>query len=262
MQTIHVKPDNLDERNAEFAQVPLDQPLFLNSLPKSGSHLLRNIIRMFVPVEHHYTADFIQFANLKRHVAAFDGPPAKLSWGHLFFADISAATTGGARRILLVRDPYDWVLAMARFMLSDEFSGDLDILKRAPLTAEELMNVVIFGLPRQSPGLHETFLFNAVAWLGTGEYLVRFEELRDAVKNIDSEESEAYFAQLLEACGITMPDDWRERVRIGADPAQSGTARQNLTMRGVTIPDSLPQAQRDIVDLVSPRLRSILGYAK
>ena len=260
MQTIHVRPDNLDERNREFEQRELAKPLFLNSLPKSGSHLLRNIVRMFVPVEQHYAADFIQFANLKQHLAAFDGPPAKLSWGHLFFAEISAATTGVANRILLVRDPYDWTLAMARFMLSDEFSGDLDILKRAPLTAEELLNVVIFGMPRKSPGLHETYLFNAVAWLGTGCHLVRFEELLEAAKNPDKPSSERFFAELLQACGIDMPDDWRDRVRIGADPEQSGTARQNLTIKGVTIPDELPEAQKEIVNLVSPKLRGILGY--
>lgn len=260
MQNILVKPDNLDERNREFEQRELAQPLFLNSLPKSGSHLLRNIIRMFVPVEQHYGADFIQFANLQKHLAAFDGPPAKLSWGHLFFAEISAVTTGAARRILLVRDPYDWVLAMARFMLSDEFQGDLDVLKRAPLTAEQLLNIVIFGMPRKSPGLHETYLFNAVAWLGTGVHLVRFEELRDAVRNLETTEAEAYFATLLDACGIAMPADWRERVAIGSSREQSGTARENLTLRGVRIPDELPQMQKDIVGLVSPKLRSILGY--
>ena len=259
MQTIHVKTDNLDDRNREFAQQELRQPVFLNSLPKSGSHLLRNIIRMFVPVEQQYGADFIQFANLKNHLAAFDTPP-KLSWGHLFFAEISAATTGVARRILLVRDPYDWVLAVARFMLSDQFEGDLDLLKRAPLTAEQLLNIVIFGMPRKSPGLHETYLFNAVAWLGTGVYLVRFEELRDAVSNLETAQAERYFAGLFGACGIERTTDWRERVAIGADRQQSGTARENLDIRGVRIPDELPDMQKQIVGLVSPQLRGILGY--
>ena len=46
--------DNLNERNAEFPQVPLTQPVFLNSVPKAGTHLIRNIMRMFVPVEQQY----------------------------------------------------------------------------------------------------------------------------------------------------------------------------------------------------------------
>ena len=35
-----------------IAQAPLTRGrVFLNSVPKCGSHLLRNIIRMFVPVD-------------------------------------------------------------------------------------------------------------------------------------------------------------------------------------------------------------------
>ena len=76
------------------------------------------ILRMFVPVDQHYGADFIQWANLPQHRAAFDPAKPKLSWGHLFFADASAIATASARRILLYRDPYDWVIARARFFLS------------------------------------------------------------------------------------------------------------------------------------------------
>ena len=51
MPVVRVKADTLDEENLRFAQAPLKEPLFLNSVPKSGSHLLRNIVRMFVPLE-------------------------------------------------------------------------------------------------------------------------------------------------------------------------------------------------------------------
>ena len=51
MPVVIADPDNLDEKNADFTQVPLKQHFFLNSVPKSGSHLMKNIIRMFVPVE-------------------------------------------------------------------------------------------------------------------------------------------------------------------------------------------------------------------
>ena len=57
---VRLKPDTLDEENLKFEQRRLPHPLFLNSVPKCGSHLLRNIIRMFVPVDQHYNAQFIQ----------------------------------------------------------------------------------------------------------------------------------------------------------------------------------------------------------
>jgi hypothetical protein len=260
MQKINLKPDDLNAQNRKFEQQLLEQPLFLNSVPKSGSHLLRNIVRMFVPVDQQYDRDFIQYANLKSHLGAFDGPPAKLSWGHLFFSDISVITTSVARKILLVRDPHSWVLSKARFMLSDEFTGELDMLKNAPVSADELINMVIFGIHRTNPSLKDTYTHNAVAWLGTGVFLMRYEELIEALKYLDSPESETYFGRLFDACGIAMPDDWRARVKIGSDPARSGTASQNLSGKISSLPAELNEVQRRLVDFACPGLREILGY--
>ena len=77
MRTIKVglKPDTLDEENRKFDQQPLKRPLFLNSVPKCGSHLLRNIIRMFVPVEQQYNVQFIQHQILRDHDAS-----TKMRW--------------------------------------------------------------------------------------------------------------------------------------------------------------------------------------
>lgn len=260
MQHIHLKPDDLDEQGRRFVQQPLQQPVFLNSVPKSGSHLLRNIVRMFVPAEQQYQADFIQYASLQRHKSAFASEPPLLSWGHLFFSDASAIATAPARKVLLVRDPYSWVLAMARFMLSNEFTGELDHLKTAPVSAEQLMNMVIFGIHRKNPSLRDTYTHNAAAWLGTDIYLLRFEELRGALRELESDASEAYFAGLLGACGIEVPGDWRDRVRVGADPARSGTARENLSGMAKQLPDELSPQQRALVDFYCPGIRSLLGY--
>ena len=62
------------------------------------------------------------------------------------------------------------------------------------------------------------------------------------------------------AGGIERPDDWRERVRVGADRKQSGTARENLTGAGARIPSDLPDKQKRMVDQAAPGLRSMLGY--
>ncbi len=260
MPNISLKPDDLNALAAQFEQEPLKQHLFLNSVPKSGSHLLRNIIRMFVPVDQQYDQDFIQYGNLKEHLAAFDGPPAKLSWGHLFHSDISAITTSVARKILLVRDPHTWVLAKARFLLSDGFSGQLDMLRKAPISGGDLISMVIFGIPGSNPSLKDTYTHNAVAWLGTDIHLVRYEELLAHVKDLESEAAEAYFSALFGAAGLHQPEDWRERVRLGADPANSGTARQNLSGDFSKLPKELSAIQKEMVAYAAPGLRKILGY--
>ena len=118
MAIIKVKPDTLDAETVRYAPDPLGQPLFLNSIPKSGSRLLRNILRMFVPIGQQYRAQFIQWPNLRHHLDAFDRSKNYMSFGHLFFTDGSAIELANVRKILLYRDPYDWVLARARLLSS------------------------------------------------------------------------------------------------------------------------------------------------
>ena len=89
MAHIKLKRDTLDEEVARFAPVPLAAPVFLNSIPKSGTHLLKNILRMFVPLEQHYRTQFIQWGNLQDHLVAFDRRRNQFSYGHLFFSDAS-----------------------------------------------------------------------------------------------------------------------------------------------------------------------------
>lgn len=260
MPRIKLKPDNLNERNAEFSQVPLEQPVFLNSVPKSGSHLLRNIMRMFAPVKQHFKSGFIQLPSMPEDYVAWDKDKPTLSWGHLLYTDNSVIALKAARKVLLVRDPFDWVLARARFFMSEEFKGDVGHISDHNVTAEQFLNMMIYGIHRKVPNMEEIYLHNAVAWLHTDTYVIKFEDLLFAVKNIDAPESEMFFSKLMDACGIDVPDDWRERVRIGSDKKQSGTARENLTDIRLEFPDELPDGQKQLVEFAIPGLRKVLGY--
>lgn len=263
MPIINLKPDTLDEQARRFEQTPLREPLFLNSVPKSGSHLLRNILRMFVPVDQQYRSQFIQWANMREHLGAFDPRKSLFSWGHLWFSDASAIETAPARKLLLVRDPYDWVLARARFFISDEFQGNVEQIKEGKLSVDSLLSLMIFGIHPKAPPMADIYTFNAVAWLGTVHRVVRFEELVALVNDLDSKDAEQYFSSLLSSCGIDpLPDDWRERVRTGSDRRQSATARENLTGQSLELPDELPDQHKQLVDFAMPRLRAVLGYTR
>lgn len=258
---VMVKPDTLDEENRNFAQVALRQPVFLNSVPKSGSHLLRNILRMFVPVEQQYQQQFVQWGNMPEHLDAWDPAKNYLSWGHLFFSDASAIELAHVRKVLLVRDPYDWVLARARFFLSEQLSANVEHLRQGKLSVDDLLSLMIFGIHQKAPPLSFIYNFNAAAWLGSDVHLVRYEELVGQLEALETDSAERFFAELLGACGIHPPSDWRKRVRVGSDRQQSGTARENLTGSSIAIPEKLPEAHRRLVDFVSPGLRQLLGYA-
>jgi hypothetical protein len=256
------KTDTLDEAGRQFDRVALTQPLFLNSAPKSGTHLLRNVMRMFVDEPQHWRHEFIQHRILAQcEGVAFRPDAPMLSWGHLLFSDEASITLKPVRHVVLMRDPYDWVLARARFYLSDEFQGATNNIKGGAVPIEEVLNMMILGLHQKIPTLMDIYSLNVVAWMGGPARLVRYEDLVGAVRDLASKRAEAFFAGLMEDCGLpALPDDWRRRVEVGADPVQSRTARQNLTL-DQPIPDHLPAVQRRMVDFAAPGLRQMLGYA-
>lgn len=262
MADIWINSDTLDDENRKFAQKPLVKPVFLNSVPKSGSHLLRNILRMFVPVNQQYKADFIQWPTLQQHRCAFDPSAPKLSWGHLFMADASVIETSQCRRIILYRDPYDWVIARARFFISEQFSGNVEHLKSGELELDDLLTMMIFGLPGKAPSLKDSYELTAAAWLGTRAYPVKYEDIVRHVTDLNNDKAEHFFNELLTACAIEMPADWQERIKIGSSREQSGTARENLTGVPQTFPDSLNRRHRSLVDYHAPGLRALLGYVE
>lgn len=261
MPTVLATGDNLNELNGNYAQAALREPAFLNSVPKCGTHLMRNIVRMFVPVEQQYHSMFIQYPVLRQHLAAFSQDKPYLSWGHLLFSDESVIALYHVKHTVLVRDPYDWVLARARFFLSDSFRGSLEHLKGGRVSVEEVLNMMILGIHEKAPTMQEIFLHNALGWFGTKAEFVRFEDLILHLKDLESAAAETYFAELLSKSGINeLPDDWRKRVLVGSDRKQSGTARENLAGPKFDIPDELPEMQKQLVEHAAPGLRRLLGY--
>ena len=262
MPRVIAKPDNLDALNTKFEQTKLKHPVFLNSVPKCGTHLIKNVFRMFTPVNQQFQKAFIQFPNLRECRGAFEKNTPQLSWGHLLFADTSAMILKDVRHIVLVRDPYDWVLARARFFLSDNFQANLEHLKEGAVDIEDYLNMMIFGIYNKVPTMQEIFLNNAVAWLGTSAHLVRYEDIIHHINNIDSPAAKEYFSTLLGYTEISLPADWKERIETGADRSQSGTSRENLNYKGKSeIPAELPEIQKKLVEFAAPGLRKLLGYS-
>lgn len=255
-------PDQLDDRVKQFRQEPLARPVFLNSVPKCGTHMLRNIVRMFVPLDQVYRRAYpLQIQNLEPHLDAFAGKPAYFSTGHMIYADIAAAAVKDVRVVVLVRDPYDYVLARARFLLSDQWENPLmNMMKSGKLTVDQVISFMIFGVPGKGPALREVFMFHAAAWIGAGVELVRYEDVVQHLKALDAPEAATFFRELLGKFGIThFPDDWRERVRIGSDRSHSRTASDNLTST-LDVPRTLSDRHKALVDYASPGLRALLGY--
>ena len=148
--------------------------------------------------DQHYDREFIQIPNFQQHLSAFARDRPQFSVGHVVFADMSVMALKRARHVILVRDPYDYVLARARFSLSDQFNHpQLNHMKGGAVTVEQMLNFMIFGVPGRSPALREVFLFHAVAWMGAGGEIVRYEDIVEHLGKLDTPGGEAFFADLL-----------------------------------------------------------------
>ena len=121
---------------------------------------------------------------------------------------------------------------------------------------------MIFGIHQKALPMREMYNLTAIAWQGHDAHWIRYEDVLNAVKKLETPEAEQFFAGLMETAGLgELPDDWRERVRIGSDRKQSGTARENLKNVQSDIPEELDDRQKALVDYAAPGLRSLLGYA-
>ena len=256
-----IRIDDIDEYVADFDSPPLRERLVVNSVPKCGTHLIKNVVKMFVPADQQYGPSITHVNHVKPHEHVFTGEKKWMAWGHFAFTEYMASLLRGARHVILVRDPYDYVLAYTRFLYAEQLHHTMHLVKEGKVAPEATMNLIVLGSAAGLTPLISQYDYHALGWLGTGAKFFKYEDLVASVRDLDSPEAEAFFRRLLDACGIDMPADWKERVRLGADPRFSMTARQNLTVAGGVIPETLSEEQRLLVDHAAPGLRKILGYA-
>ena len=254
----------LREASNSFVSVSLQTPLFLNSVPKCGTILLRNILLMFVGFEQIHSGKFIIDRNLREYASAFDPERPMFSWGHLNLIDEAARTVGRSKIIILVRDPHAYVLANLRFLMSQQTQDPFSRYVRSHrLSIDRVIALVIFGNWNEGNycvPLRNLFVDNAIGWLGEDTTLIRYEDLVRHVRSLETEEAFEFFRRLVSDAGLgELPFDWRERVLTGADRKLSSTARENLSI-DINIPDELTRQQKAMVEVAAPGIRRALGY--
>jgi hypothetical protein len=246
-----------------FPMQQLQRAIHVNSVPKCGTYLLRNVLLSFVGFASSDSLKFVENFNIRDRESSFAAESPKYTWGHVNHIDEAVRIIGSSKILVLVRDPYDYVLSMTRFFYSEqEDSKFARYVKAHKLSVDRVISFVIFGNYNDENlcvGVKDQFIANAVAWMAGDSMLVRYEELLRHCKNPQSPESLTYFRELLAACGLELPADWRDRVRLAASPRFSWTARENLQV-SLPIPNELSFEYRTMVELAAPGLRRALGY--
>jgi Sulfotransferase domain len=244
---------------ARFVSSPLASDILVNSVPKCGTMLLRNVVYMFVPREAVYLP-FVVNDNLSSK-PIFE--QKVVFTGHVNHDVVSRVVFRDAKHLIIVRDPYDYVLAQARFMFSKVMQERTELARfiaTHSLSMDDVVPLMIAGIAFGGniwPSVGDMFARNALSWTDRCHF-VKYEELRKHANAVETAGAYGYFASLLAACGLEMPSDWQERVEAGADRGLSDTASDDFDVRGDR--NYLIESEKALFASVAPKLREVLGY--
>lgn len=223
---VGAKDSAATESSRKFKSIELQSSFLLNSLPKSGTILLRNILMHFVgpdainttTLQPHDIYEFQQYPDLFP-----DKKPRGLVAHFPFYpqAVVFCRSVPNLRMVVQVRHPLDNSYSLARHISRPEMR-DWDKLseyivdKGAPLS--EVVFYCLTGLKFagvEVEGVVDRYT-RFLAWRALGARLSKYEDLIQAIRELGSATSDQYFAGLLSDFGIGRPGDWEERVAAGS----------------------------------------------
>ncbi len=197
----------------KFEPLPLGCSVLINTAPKAGTHLLRNIVAHFVG--EGCREQFVMYDDI---ATTFPVKETQIVVGHVPWCVEAITATRGVPQVLLIRDPVDVLVSLSRAAFAPhEVRGDY-VFARENLSLHEYMALLVTGYDIEgvSVGSFARFLHEfMIGWSGQEVFLVDFSELL----TIDH----ALLRNLLNFCGVEMPRDWRKRLAAGMTPGLSAT---------------------------------------
>ena len=244
--------------------IKISSPVLLCSVPKCGTYLIGGIMRSILgealvePSFEKNTTDTL--------FTSYNILPSKLQnriyRGHFWYSDSFAELIGKIPKIILIRDPRDYVVSQAHFLNNIESAEhSLDYKFRSIKDWKIKLSIPIFGMKvskRILPSVYDMFLNYGLKWMKSNNYLiVRYEDLisqslEENSKVIDTVKRITNF--------LNIDIDYetiKERTFIGSDPSQS------ITFRSGRVGDWYHEFTSQHVTqfkIAAPNLVSSLGY--
>jgi hypothetical protein len=237
----------------KHSRIPVRGRWFVNSHPKSGTHLLRNILLHFNTPEVYRDLVFEQ--SLK---AALDRAEAdQIYMGHVAQAVFAKEPSRPTRTVVLLRHPCAIALALARAFYDVNTTRPDHLYMREHENFEWIVEKVVRGYKCEgvtSGPLAASLKEFALDWLPKVDFVLRFEELRARLKSSD-EDLLAYLRPVLEAMFDTVPEDAIQRIRAGGSETISATYSRTASAYDALRPDDVYRL------LLTPHARQLRAIA-
>jgi tetratricopeptide (TPR) repeat protein len=206
---------------------PLARPALVLCVPKCGTMLLHGLLSAALgtdAIAPNSVVDLNASYLLNTRVAG------RIYFGHLMHETAVAETFAGAPKVILVRDPRDYVVANAHFQGAGGVGREHWAAFLGRLDSEGRFGTMILGASNgrfRIPSVRESFEKYALRWMDDRTLVVKYEHLiGDSLGGSDQRVYETITA-ILEFVGVrATPDDLRRRIADGSQPARSPTFRR------------------------------------
>lgn len=254
----------LDASRSCFQPLAWPHPVLLNSLFKSGTHILSNILTHFCYGGRQNHSPYLfddQIYQTRELLADPLGP--RFFIGHLAWIPGVIEYVRPFRMLHLYRDPRTWILAVGRQYFDPEARGNLAQWvreNRVPLA--DLVDILLTGgtfFGERLEPIAETYNRRVIPWLSRAAIAIRYCDLVRHATNLNRSESEQFFRMLLAACGLELPANWQARVRAGASRELSATDSRAFMDPALDCQE-LSAAQKQALEIAAPGLRQVLGF--
>ncbi|MDQ6862663.1 MAG: sulfotransferase domain-containing protein, partial [Thermoproteota archaeon] len=253
---------------SKAAALPLTTPVFVCTIPKSGTLLLGGILRQIFGKELMYkSADKYGNRHITTEVDILSQHRLenKIYSGHIRYSEKIANLISKYPKVFLIRDPRDYVVSQAHFMNNFKRESTIERRYRALPSWKLKLSAVIFGMTHKAArleGVNEFYNVHCIKFLSLpNTFVVKFEDIVGSQSGGNDNRALTTIRSILEFIGCTINDaeTLADDVYLGSDPAKSSTFRSGKigSWRQEFNADHVKQFK-----LVAPGLVSGLGYEK
>ncbi|CAN7313010.1 hypothetical protein [Caulobacter sp. LjRoot300] len=205
----------------KFEALHPSQSVLINSTPKAGTHLLRNVVAHFVG--ENCREQFVMYDDIATTFPLAEG---QVVVGHVPWCVDGILATRGLPQILLIRDPVDVLVSLSRAAFAPNETRNDYVFARENLTLHQYMALLVTGydIDGVSVGSFSRFLHEfMIGWYGQDVFLIDFSEVISLDRSM--------LRDLLGFIGVNLPRDWRKRLAAGMKPSLSATYIPPLPQR-------------------------------
>jgi tetratricopeptide (TPR) repeat protein len=252
-------------------QQPMTLPsaVVVCSIPKSGTILLRNILKsilgdnLVIP-----SNSFRRALATSEYLLALPRLTNLVYVGHIEYSEDLAKKLSSIPKIALIRDPRDYVVSYAHFM--DRLAKDAEGVQKewyekywSKKEWDEKLSSLIFGFNTRHvrkiyPSVFDSYVNYAIKWSGPNTLIVRYEDIIGTKFGGNDKTVIKTLKSIMDFVGVQIDDETlARRIAQGSDPAKSDTFRfgGKGNWRQEFKPHHVTQMKA-----VGPALLSTLGY--